>query len=109
MGHRSHRNEWRTGRYLARAGPSWHFRKRSGFGLLYLAIFGCDTGEFDPNCVIGTPHSVTSSDIIPSNLKQKFVWDRVGAHTCDFSATVREITQNAGTIQKALRVVDCCR
>jgi hypothetical protein len=61
-----------------------------------LVIFGCDIGEFNPKCVIGTPHSETLSDIVPSDLKQKFVWDRVGAHTCDFSAAVREVTQNAG-------------
>jgi hypothetical protein len=50
--------------------------------------FGCDTDEFDPKCVIGTPDSKTLSDVGPSDLQQKFVWDCVCAHTCDFSAAV---------------------
>jgi hypothetical protein len=75
--------------------------------LIYFVFGRCDTDEFNPNCVIGSPHSVTLSDIIPSDLKQKFVGDRVGAYTGDFSAAIRKVTQNAGAIQMALRVLDC--
>jgi hypothetical protein len=97
--------QWYPRRQQGSAGHSRNCRQRSSLGLIYLVS---ETDEFDPNCVIGTPHSVTLSDIIPSDLKQKFVWDRVGAHTCDFSAAVRKVAQNTGAIQVTLRVVDCC-
>jgi hypothetical protein len=58
-------------------------------GLISLDIFACNkAGEFDPQCVIGTPERAAPSDIIPCNLKHKFVRDGGSADTCNLGAVV---------------------
>jgi hypothetical protein len=59
-----------------------------GLGLFYLVIAARNTDEFDPKCVIGAPDSAATSDVIRSDLKQKFVRNSGGAHTSDFRATI---------------------
>jgi hypothetical protein len=79
--------------------PRGHFDRRRSFGLISLDIVACNrAGEFDPKRVIGTPDRAALSDIIPSNLKHKFVRDGGSAHTGDFRAPVREVAQNAGAV-----------
>jgi hypothetical protein len=69
--------------------PSLSFVQMTRLRVARLHPFACNNaGKFDPKCVIRSPERAAISDIIPSNLKHKFVGDGGSADTRNLGAAV---------------------